>query len=81
MDAILKVLYELLGGRSLRFAWVAFAAGTALAAYGKLDGTSYVALVTLLTGIISARAVAQDRIVNRATDLNGSTGPPDPPAA
>jgi hypothetical protein len=64
MDAILKVLYEVFGGRSTRFAWVAFATGTALCAYGKIDGPAYVALVTLLTGIISARAVAQDRKIN-----------------
>lgn len=62
LTAFLKTLTEIMGGRTQQFAWTAFIAGTVLCGYGKLTGTEYVALVTLLSGIVAGRAVAQDKL-------------------
>lgn len=75
LTSIFKTLTEIMGGRSTQFAWAAFIAGTVLCGYGKLTGAEYVALVTLLTGVVSARAVAQDKIVNGNGKNSGTVAP------
>jgi len=56
----MKKVYAFMGGRTLTFVWAMFSAGVTLSAFSKLT-SEFVALASLLSGIIAARAAAQDR--------------------
>ena len=78
----MRRLYDWMGGKSIAFAMFFAAAGTALAAFHKLD-LSYAALVTSIQGFIVARSIAQDRYppITPAQSLDPPKPPPPPPPA